>query len=91
MSSISVQQYLDILGIVSRPLDHLQRLTNTCRLELWVHEHRAQWNHNDWLDLLEALKKCGYWPLNTDELGAELEWLKEKVWPEGKRIQIFKV
>jgi hypothetical protein len=42
----------------------------------WVATRRGQWNHQDWLDLLEGLKRSEYWPMNPNEIGQTLEELK---------------
>jgi hypothetical protein len=42
----------------------------------WVEEHQGQWNHDDWLALLEQLRESDFWPLEPDEVGRALERLK---------------
>ncbi len=48
-----------------------------------MEEHQGQWNHQDWLALLDRVKQSSYWPLNPAEMGAVLEevkdaWLKDQ-------------
>ncbi len=44
----------------------------------WVEARHGQWNHQDWLDLLESLQRSEYWPLNPDAIGLTLEELKRE-------------
>ena len=39
----------------------------------WVEEHQGNWNHEDWLALLEELKKSPLWPMQPDAVGLLLE------------------
>lgn len=39
----------------------------------WAEEHRYSWNHQDWLSLLEDLRKSPYWPMDPDKVGAVVE------------------
>ncbi len=39
----------------------------------WVDDHHGEWNHSDWLDLLEKLKYSNFWPMEPDEIGRVLE------------------
>jgi len=46
--------------------------------QLWVNEHRGQWNHGDWLSLLESLKRSEYWPMEPNAIGGVLEEIKRE-------------
>lgn len=43
----------------------------------WVDDHHGQWNHSDWLELLEGLKRADFWPMDTDAIGRVLEEQKK--------------
>ena len=63
--------YLDavsgVLEEVKRANANLQRLQEEGLPQLWVRSHGGRWNHDDWLALLDLLKRLGFWPL---DLGA---------------------
>jgi hypothetical protein len=44
----------------------------------WADGHQYSWNHQDWLLLLEDLRKSSYWPMNPDKVGAVLEEIKRE-------------
>jgi hypothetical protein len=44
----------------------------------WVADHHGQWNHSDWLELLEKLKHTEYWPMESDAIGRVLEEQKSE-------------
>jgi len=44
----------------------------------WVEARRGQWNHQDWVDLLDSLRRSEYWPMNPDAIGLTLEELKRE-------------
>lgn len=47
----------------------------------------ANWDHKEWLSLLESLKQSEFWPMNADEIGAVLEEIK-KEWHEKQQPRI---
>jgi hypothetical protein len=42
----------------------------------WVQEHNYNWDHQDWILLLEELRQSKYWPLDTNMVGTILEEIK---------------
>jgi hypothetical protein len=46
----------------------------------WVEEHRGQWNHQDWLDLLHSLRSSCCRALDEAAVGKILEQLKVEWW-----------
>jgi hypothetical protein len=46
----------------------------------WVEEHQGQWDHADWLSLLEMLRQSGYWPVDPNQVGLMLEEAKLRWW-----------
>jgi hypothetical protein len=52
---------------------NLQRWQESGRPRAWVARHNGQWNHDDWITLLEELKGSDFWPLEPDAVGALLE------------------
>ncbi|MBX3393492.1 MAG: hypothetical protein KF787_12680 [Phycisphaeraceae bacterium] len=43
---------------------------------MWVMRHPQGWNHDDWLGLLDELKKTRHWPMNEAEIGRTIESLR---------------
>ena len=43
----------------------------------WVDDHRGQWTHLDWLDLLAKLKRTDFWPMEPNAMGKLLEEQKD--------------
>jgi hypothetical protein len=62
----------------SGPEENLRRWRESGQPRAWVEAHRGQWNHTDWLDLLEELKRSPFWPLQPEAVGEVLEELKQE-------------
>jgi hypothetical protein len=45
---------------------------------LWVEARQGRWGHDDWLALLEVLRRSPYWPLDPDAVGGVLEQVKRE-------------
>ncbi len=58
--------------------DNLRRWRESGQPRAWVEAHNGRWNHEDWLALLEVLKRSPYWPLHPDAVGATLEDAKRE-------------
>jgi len=56
---------------------NLKKLTKTPILMNFVKRHNGAWDHSDWEELLSQLKKKGYFPLDTDQVGLKLEEKKK--------------
>lgn len=56
--------------------DNLRRWRESGHPRSWVEAHKGQWNHQDWLGLLETLQHSPYWPMLPDEVGRVLEDVK---------------
>jgi hypothetical protein len=61
--------------------ENLRRWQTTGQARAWVEARRGSWNHDDWLALLEELRRSSYWPLRPEEVGlaledAKREWLR---------------
>ena len=54
-----------------------KKLVKTPILMNFVKKHNGNWNHSDWENLLNELKKKGYSPIDTDQIGLKLEEKKE--------------
>lgn len=59
---------------------NLKKLIKTPILMNFVKKHEGNWNHSDWEELLAQLKKKGYTPIDTDQIGLKLEEKKESYW-----------
>lgn len=53
----------------------------------WVEDHKGQWNHQDWLGLLAAMKNSQYWPMEPDSVGAVLEEIKREWWKQRQQAR----
>jgi hypothetical protein len=53
--------------------ENLQRWQESGQPRAWVEAHGGRWNHEDWLGLLEELKKSSFWPMQPDAVGLALE------------------
>ncbi len=58
---------------VACPAENLRRWRESGRPRRWVEEHRGRWTHEDWLGLLDELRRSPYWPLKPDDVAAALE------------------
>jgi hypothetical protein len=53
--------------------ENLNRWKASGQPKAWVVAHHGQWNHDDWLALLDELRRSPYWPMKPDEIGRVLE------------------
>jgi len=56
---------------------NLKKLAGTTILMNFIKKHKAQWNHDQWLDLLKHIKNKGYSPIDPDQVGLVLEEKKQ--------------
>ena len=56
---------------------NLKKLAKTSLLMNFVKKNDGNWNHAQWVGLLEALKTKGYTPIDADQVGLLLEDKKE--------------
>lgn len=56
--------------------ENLRRWKESGQARSWVEAHNGQWNHQEWLALLETLQRSPYWPMHPDEVGRVLEEVK---------------
>jgi hypothetical protein len=68
---------------LSREAENLQRWRESGQAGSWVEAHHGQWNHADWLELVETLKRSVYWPLQPEEVGKVLEEVKRSRQPRS--------
>jgi hypothetical protein len=62
----------------SAEADNLRRWKDSGRPRAWVEAHKGRWNHDDWLALLEELRRSPFWPLQPDQVGLVLEDVKRE-------------
>jgi hypothetical protein len=62
----------------SREAENLRRWRASGQARAWVAAHHGQWNHNDWLALMEELKRSPFWPMHPDAVGQVLEETKRE-------------
>jgi hypothetical protein len=53
--------------------ENFRRWVQSGRPRYWVDAHRGRWGHDDWLALLDDLRRSPYWPLDPDAVGRALE------------------
>jgi hypothetical protein len=63
---------------VPTPAENLKRWRTSGQARAWIEARHGQWNHTDWLALLEELKRSPFWPMEGDEVGLVLETLKKE-------------
>jgi ADP-heptose:LPS heptosyltransferase len=57
--------------------ENLKKLARTTILINFIKKHNAQWNHEEWLELVKHIENKGYTPIDFDEVGVVLEQKKE--------------
>jgi hypothetical protein len=68
-------------GAIAEAQKRAANLANWCLSgapRQWMEDRGGQWNHDDWLGLLDQLSASEFWPMNPDEVGAVLERLKRE-------------
>jgi hypothetical protein len=63
--------------------ENLRRWRESGQPKSWVEAHHGEWNHQDWLALLETLKRTSFWPLKPEDVGAVLEDIKRHSTKQG--------
>lgn len=58
--------------------ENLRRWRESGQARAWVEGRKGCWNHQDWLSLLEELRRSVFWPMNTDAVGLALEEIKRE-------------
>jgi hypothetical protein len=43
-----------------------------------VESHQGHWNHQDWLALLDELRRSPFWPMHPDAVGQVLEEVRRE-------------
>jgi hypothetical protein len=60
----------------ARLAENLRRWKDSGQPLLWIEWHRGQWDHDDWLALLDSLHESEFWPLDPGAVGLVLDGLK---------------
>jgi hypothetical protein len=53
--------------------ENLRRWRESGQVRTWVEARQGRWDHDDWLALLEELKRSPFWPMPPDAVGLLLE------------------
>jgi hypothetical protein len=61
--------------------ENLRRWRESGQVRAWVEDRHGRWGHDDWLALLEHLRRSPFWPMPPDAVGLLLEdekreWLR---------------
>jgi hypothetical protein len=67
---------------------NLQRWQESGQARLWVEMRGGQWNHHDWLALLDMLRRSEFWPVDPEQVGRVVEtirlcWFNLRRWRES--------
>lgn len=62
---------------MSRESDNLMKWLKSGEPERWVAARWGQWDHHDWLALLDSLRRSPYWPMSEADIGRVLEQARE--------------
>lgn len=62
----------------SPEVENLRRWKESGKARAWVEQRRGQWDHNDWLKLLDELQHSPYWPMRPEAVGLALEQAKRE-------------
>jgi hypothetical protein len=60
-------------GPANLPAENLRRWQESGQARAWVEAHHGLWGHDDWLALLDELKRSPFWPMQPEEIGLVLE------------------
>lgn len=62
---------------MSREADNVVQWIESGEPERWVATRRGQWDHHDWITLLETLRRSAFWPMREADIGGVLEAARE--------------
>jgi hypothetical protein len=57
--------------------ENLRRWRESGGARAWVEARQGRWDHQDWLALLESLRRSPYWPMRPEAVGLALEEIKQ--------------
>jgi len=63
--------------------ENLKRWRESGQARAWVEAHHGQWDHQDWLSLLDSLKHSGFWPVHPDAVGTVLDEIRHE-WSKSR-------
>jgi hypothetical protein len=58
---------------------NLRRWQGSGQARRWVASHGGTWDHDDWLSLLDELRRSEFWPLDFGAVGQALEAVKAEL------------
>jgi hypothetical protein len=70
-------------GMSNGTIDNVQRWKQSTAM-VWVAERQGQWDHAQWLQLLEQLRHSEFWPMDEEQIGQALEEIKQQ-WLQQRR------
>ena len=65
--------------------DNLKKLSRTTILTTFVKKNKGEWDHAKWEALVAEIKKKGYDPIDTDQVGLILEQKKAEYLAKNKK------
>jgi hypothetical protein len=69
-----------VLEDIRREWWNLRLWQDSGQARAWVEAHRGEWRHDDWLALLDTLRRSPYWPMDPAAVGEVLEQWKQRYW-----------
>jgi hypothetical protein len=63
-------------AVTRTPEENLKRWCESGQARAWVAARNGEWNHDDWLALLDSLQKSEFWPMDAEAIGRTLEEFK---------------
>ncbi len=66
---------------------NLQRWKSSGHPSQWVNHHQGQWTHQDWLGLLESLKRSQFWPMDEMAVDQELKLAQQEFFRKQQEEQ----
>lgn len=69
-----------VLDEVKSEIDNLRRWQEVGLPRLWVGAHGGRWDHDNWLSLVDILKRSGFWPLDLGAVSGVLDEVKTRYW-----------
>jgi hypothetical protein len=75
------------IAMASKETENLKRLARTAIIMNFVKSKNGFWNHQDWLTFLFEVKKQGFDPIDTDQLGLLLEERRAQYFSSRHEVQ----
>jgi hypothetical protein len=58
--------------------ENVRRWRESGQARSWVESHQGRWDHQEWLALLDELRRSPFWPMHPDAVGTVLEEVRRE-------------